>query len=48
MNPYELQRPLLPQGPHTIIVQETNEVLGDFVARYPLEIEEARVRRGIF
>ena len=27
--PYELQRALLPQGPHTIIVQETNEVVGE-------------------
>ena len=46
VHPYELQRPLLLQGPHTIIVQETNEVVGDIIARYPLEVESPRQSPG--
>ena len=46
VHPYELQRPLLLQGPHTIIVQETNEVVGDIVARYPLEVVSPRQSPG--
>ena len=46
MHPYELQRPLLLQGLHTIIVQETNEVVGDIVARDPLEVESPRQSPG--
>jgi hypothetical protein len=36
--PYELQRPLLPQGPHTIVIQDTNEVVGED-ALHTLEVE---------
>ena len=41
VHPYELQRPLLIQGPHTIIAQETNEVV-DEVALHTLEVESRR------
>jgi len=39
--PYELQRALLPQGPHTIIVEDTNEVVGED-ALHTLEVESPR------
>ena len=39
--PYELQRALLLQGPHAIIVQDTNEVVGE-VALHTLEVESPR------
>ena len=45
MHPYELQHPLLVQGPHTIVIQEMNEVVGE-VARYPLEVESPRQSPG--
>ena len=30
---------LLLQRPHAIVIQDTNEVVGDIIARYPLEVE---------
>ena len=41
--PYELQYTILPQRPpHAIVMQDTNEVVDDITARYPLEVESPR------
>ena len=42
MHPYELQRPLLIQGPHTIIAQETNEVVGEVALHTSKSVESPR------
>ena len=46
MHPYELQRPLLLEGPHAIAIEDMNEVVGDIIARYPLVVESPRQSPG--